>query len=52
MDNPTYSENGISILGTVNGLSVSIPVDPANSDYQEILRQVEEEGLVIAEYTP
>ena len=27
--------------------TVNVPLDPANSDYQEIMRQVKEEGLTI-----
>ena len=34
------------IVGTV---SMSVPLDPDNTDYAEILRQVKEEGLTIKE---
>lgn len=35
-------------VGIHVGLS-SVPIEPANSDYAEIMRQVADEGLVIAE---
>ena len=44
----TTSNNTI-ILAIVDGIEVSIPTDPANSDYAEILRQVEAGTLTIAD---
>jgi len=37
------------ICATVDGKEISIPIDPANRHYTEIMRQVADEGLVIAE---
>jgi hypothetical protein len=34
---------------TINGVGVSVPFDPANTDYAEILRQVEAGELTIAD---
>ena len=36
-----------SIRGIVDGKITVIPIDPANTDYQEILRQVKEGTLTI-----
>ena len=36
-----------SIRGIVDGKITVIPIDPANTDYQEILRQVQEGTLTI-----
>ena len=33
----------------VNGVIMNIPLDPANSDYAEILKQVEAKTLTIAD---
>lgn len=41
--------NLVCICATVDKKEVSIPIDPANRHYAEIMRQVAEEGLVIAE---
>jgi hypothetical protein len=38
-----------SIRVTVDGQEMSVPLDPANSHYAEILRQVEAGTLVVAE---
>ena len=37
------------IKATINGQEVSVPLDPANSHYAEILRQVEADTLTIAD---
>ena len=44
-------EDGVntSIKTTIDGVSLSVPLDPANRHYAEILRQVEAGTLVIAE---
>ena len=34
---------------TINGIGVSVPLDPANTDYAEILRQVAAGELTIAD---
>jgi hypothetical protein len=39
----------ISISVTINGLASSVPLDPANTDYAEIMRQVEAGTLTIAD---
>ncbi len=44
----TTSNNTI-ILAMVDGIETSIPTNPANSDYAEILRQVEAGTLTIAD---
>ena len=40
------------IDATVNGVECSIPLDPSNRHYKEILRQVEEGTLTIADAEP
>jgi len=39
----------ISIRATIDGVEMSVPLDPANRHYAEIMRQVEEGTLTIAE---
>ena len=39
-------ENG-AIRATLNGVISVVPLDPANTDYQEILKQVKEGTLTI-----
>jgi len=39
-------ENG-SIQATIDGIQMSVPLDPANRHYAEILRQVEAGTLTI-----
>jgi len=41
-------ENG-SITATIDGITMSVPIDPANRHYAEILRQVKNGTLTIAE---
>ena len=41
--------NNTSIKATIDGTEMSVPLDPANRHYAEILRQVEAGTLVIAE---
>ena len=38
-----------SIRATIDGQELSVPLDPANRHYAEIMRQVEAGTLVIAE---
>ena len=40
------SEN-TSIKATIDGIEMSVPLDPANRHYAEILKQVEEGTLVV-----
>jgi hypothetical protein len=39
--------NNISIWATIDGITMSVPLDPANRHYAEIMRQVEAGELVI-----
>jgi hypothetical protein len=43
------SGNNVSIKATIDGQEMSVPLDPANRHYAEILRQVEAGTLVILE---
>ena len=46
------SFNGVSndgIKATIDGIEMSVPLDPANRHYAEILRQVEAGELTIQE---
>lgn len=38
-----------SIRATIDGITMSVPLDPANRHYAEIMRQVEAGELVIQE---
>ena len=38
----------VSINATIDGITMSVPLDPANRHYAEIMRQVEEGTLVIS----
>ena len=38
-----------SIRATIDGVTMSVPLDPANRHYSEIMRQVEAGTLVIQE---
>jgi len=46
-----FAEDGTntSIKATIDGQEMSVPLDPANRHYAEILRQVEAGTLVVAE---
>jgi len=39
----------VSINATIDGITMSVPLDPANRHYAEIMRQVEAGTLTIAE---
>jgi hypothetical protein len=43
------SGNNSSIQATIDGTEVSVPIDPDNRHYAEIMRQVEAGTLTIAE---
>ena len=45
-----YTENGtkLGIEATIDGVKWTIPLDPANTEYAEIMRQVEAGELTIA----
>ena len=38
-----------AITATINGITMSVPLDPANRHYAEIMRQVEAGELTIQE---
>jgi len=42
----------VCISATIDGVTLSVPLDPANRHYAEILRQVEEGTLTIADAEP
>ena len=44
-----YMGENSSITAVIDGVTMSVPLDPANRHYAEILRQVEAGTLVIAE---
>ena len=41
--------NQAGITATIDGVTMSVPLDPANRHYAEILRQVEAGTLTIAD---
>ena len=43
------NSNNIGIKATIDGETMSVPLDPANRHYAEILRQVESGELTIAD---
>jgi len=42
-------DGNVGIKATVDGIEMSVPLDPANRHYAEILRQVEASELTIQE---
>ena len=42
-----YMGEASSITATIDGITMSVPLDPANRHYAEIMRQVETGKLVI-----
>lgn len=50
-DTPTSNPRNISINATIDGMTMSVPLDPANRHYAEIMRQVEAGELIIQEAT-
>jgi len=36
------------VIATINGVKVSVPTDPSNSDYEEMLKQVNDGTITIA----
>ena len=42
-------EQPTSIKATIDGVEMSVPMDPRNRHYKEILRQTEAKTLVIAD---
>ena len=45
----TETNENYSINATIDGTEMSVPLDPANRHYAEIMRQVEAGTLTIAE---
>ena len=43
------SQEALYIQATIDGIQMSVPLDPANRHYAEIMRQVEAGTLTIAE---
>ena len=48
-DADLVSGDNISIKATIDGQEMSVPLDPANRHYAEILKQVEAGTLTIAD---
>jgi len=45
-----YTDNDNAIIqATIDGTEMSVPLDPANRHYAEIMRQVDAGTLVVAE---
>ena len=42
-------ESNVQIVATIDGVEMSVPLDPANRHYAEIMRQVEAGTLTIAD---
>jgi hypothetical protein len=51
--NAKYFKDGLDnidgIIATINGVFMSVPLDPANTHYAEIMRQVDAGELTIAD---
>ena len=52
IENAKYNKNKVdeicSVQATIDGITMTVPLDTANYDYAEILRQVEAGDLTIA----
>ena len=48
-ENVSTSTDNIGIIATINGKSWTVPLDPDNTDYAEIMRQVDAGELTIEE---
>ena len=44
-----FEGNNAGIQATIDGIQMSVPLDPANRHYAEIIRQVEAGELTIAD---
>jgi len=44
-----YNDVAVSIIATIDGTEMSVPLDPANRHFAEIMRQVDAGDLTIAE---
>jgi hypothetical protein len=49
INDPLTNEANVGILVTIDGQELSVPLDPANRHYSQIMRQVEAGELVIQE---
>ena len=49
VDDPCIAGSSDNIIATIDGITLSVPLDPANRHYAEIMRQVEAGELVIQE---
>jgi len=45
----TSNKQNIAILATINSVVMSVPIEPANTEYAEIMRQVAAGTLTIAD---
>ena len=45
----SFEGQNVSIQATIDGTEMSVPLDPANRHYAEIMRQVEAGTLTIAD---
>ncbi len=45
----SFDDTHLSIQATINGEAVSVPLDPNNRHYAEILKQVADGDLTIAD---
>jgi len=44
-----FDGNNVSVNATIDGVTMSVPLDPDNRHYAEIMRQVEAGELTIAD---
>jgi len=44
-----FTEDNVMILANIDGQEISVPTDPANTHYAEILKQVADGDLTIAD---
>ena len=47
--NDSFDDTHLSIQATIDGQEMSVPLDPANRHYAEILKQVADGDLTIAD---
>ena len=47
--NDNFDDTHLSINATIDGITMSVPLDPANRHYAEIMRQVAAGDLTIAD---
>ena len=44
-----YSENNTAVIATIDGVETNVPMDTGNRHYAEILKQVADGDITIAE---